>query len=142
MYACSLRIWLTARKAKKAYIEDDKGYRIGSEVKVKLQKSRFGTEGRECAFKILWGEEVGIQDEQSWLEAIKSSDYIKQSGAWFSLVYEDGTEEKFQSAHWIDKMEEAKFRDRVMEIMDEQIIMKFVLRKEDANAFYNVDEEE
>jgi len=141
MYACSLRVWLTARKAKKAYIEDDKGYRIGSEVKVKLQKSRFGTEGRECAFKIMWADEVRIQDEQSWFEAIKPSNSIKQSGAWFSLVYEDGTEEKFQTAHWLEKVKEEKFKNRVLEIMDEQIILKFDLRKEEADSFYSVDED-
>ena len=59
-YVYSLRIWLTGRKAKSAFIEDESGFRIGSEVKVKLEKSRFGTQGRNCAFKILWGtDEVG-----------------------------------------------------------------------------------
>ena len=43
IYAYSLRIWLTGRKAKASFVLDDKGYRIGSEVKVKLEKSRFGT---------------------------------------------------------------------------------------------------
>ena len=38
-----------------AYIEDENGFRIGSEVKVKLEKSRFGTQGRNCTFRILWG---------------------------------------------------------------------------------------
>ena len=47
-YAYSLRVWLTARKAKASFIVDDNGYRIGSEVKVKLEKSRFGTAGRTC----------------------------------------------------------------------------------------------
>ena len=39
-YSYSLRIWLTGRKAKSAYINDEKGFRIGSEVKVKIEKSR------------------------------------------------------------------------------------------------------
>ena len=125
-YVYSLRIWLTGRKAKSAFIEDESGFRIGSEVKVRLEKSRFGTQGRNCAFKILWGtEEVGIQDAESWLEAIKGSDNLKQAGAWFSLVHKDGKEEKFQSAHWIEKLEDKKFKTRVLEIMDEQIIRKF-----------------
>ena len=37
-YAYSLRIWLTSRKAKASYITDDRGYRIGSEVKATLKK--------------------------------------------------------------------------------------------------------
>jgi hypothetical protein len=139
-YVYSLRIWLTGRKAKSAFIEDESGFRIGSEVKVKLEKSRFGTQGRNCAFKILWGtDEVGIQDQESWLEAIKGADSIKQAGAWFALVYKDGTEEKFQSAHWVSKLQDEKFRNRVFEIMDEQIIRKFDTREGSAEDFYDVD---
>ena len=142
-YVYSLRIWLTGRKAKAAFIVDDSGFRIGSEVKVKLEKSRFGTAGRNCAFKILWGaEDIGVQDRESWLEAIKISDNLKQAGAWYSLVYSDGTEEKFQSAHWLDKLEDDKFRNRVFEIMDEEIIKKFDNREGDAGDFYDVDKEE
>jgi len=142
-YVYSLRIWLTGRKAKAAFIVDDSGFRIGSEVKVKLEKSRFGTAGRNCAFKILWGsEDIGVQDKESWLEAIKISDNLKQAGAWYSLVYSDGTEEKFQSAHWLDKLEDDKFRNRVFEIMDEEIIKKFDNREGEAGDFYDVDKEE
>ena len=54
-YSYSLRIWLTGRKAKSAFVMDDKGFRIGSEVKIRLEKSRFGTQGRNCAFRIMWG---------------------------------------------------------------------------------------
>jgi len=141
-YAYSLRIWLTGRKAKSAFIEDESGFRIGSEVKVKLEKSRFGTQGRNCAFKILWGtDEVGVQDEESWLEAVKGSDNLKQAGAWYTLIYEDGTDEKFQSAHWMTKLENEKFRNRVTTIMDEQIIGKFDKREGTADEFYDVDKE-
>ena len=42
-YSYSLRIWLTARKAKASFITDDNGYRIGSEVKVKAGKVPFRT---------------------------------------------------------------------------------------------------
>ena len=45
-YAYSLRIWLTGRKAKASFIIDERGYRIGSEVKAKIEKSRFGSQGR------------------------------------------------------------------------------------------------
>ena len=38
-YAYSLRIWLTGRKAKNAFVMDERGFRIGSEVKAKIQKS-------------------------------------------------------------------------------------------------------
>jgi recombination protein RecA len=142
IYAYSLRIWLTGRKAKASFVLDDNGFRIGSEVKVKLEKSRFGTQGRNCAFKILWGEEVGIQDEESWFEAIKGSDKIKRAGAWYALVYDDGTEEKFMGSHWVGKLQDEKFRNRVLEIMDKEIIMKFDKRIGEAQEFYTLDGEE
>ena len=140
IYAYSLRVWLTGRKAKASFVTDDKGFRIGSEVKVKLEKSRFGTQGRQCNFKILWGDEIGIQDEESWFEAVKASDQIKQSGAWFELVYEDGTTEKFQASKWQSKLENENFRKRVLTIMDEEVIMKFDKRIGEANEFYEEEE--
>jgi len=138
-YAYSLRIWLTGRKAKASFITDEHGYRIGSEVKCTLKKSRFGTQGRQCSFKILWGDQVGVQDEESWFEAIKSSSQIKQSGAWFELMYEDGTSQKFQSAKWSEKLEDEKFKSRILQLMDEEIIMRFENKVGDAETFYNIE---
>ena len=141
IYAYSLRIWLTGRKAKASYVLDDKGFRIGSEVKVKLEKSRFGTQGRQCTFKILWGEEIGVQDEESWFEAIKGSKSLSNSGSWYSLEYEDGTVDKFQPSKWMKALESDKFKARVLEIMDREVIQKFDKREGDAESFYSMDEE-
>tara|TARA_R100000008_G_C3587523_1_gene173702 strand:+ start:7600 stop:8745 length:1146 start_codon:yes stop_codon:yes gene_type:complete len=140
-YAYSLRIWLTKRKAKAAFVQDENGFRVGSEVKVTLKKSRFGTEGRQCTFKILWGSDVGIQDEESWFEAIKGSDSVKQAGAWFNLVYRDGTSEKFQASKWKEKLLNEKFRNRVLEIMDEDIILRFDKKEGKAEDYYDIDSE-
>ena len=140
-YAYSLRVWLTARKAKASFITDDNGYRVGSEVKVKLEKSRFGTAGRTCNFKILWGDEdIGVQDEESWFDAIQVSERLKQSGAWFTLVKDDGSEEKFQRKMWADKLQKEDFRQSVVTIMDEDVIMKFKNREGNAQDFYDTEE--
>jgi len=143
-YSYSLRIWLTGRKAKASFVTDNNGFRIGSEVKAKIEKSRFGTAGRTCNFKILWGEEgeIGVQDKESWFDAIQISESLKQSGAWFSIVYEDGTEEKFQRKGWLDKLENEKFHNRVIQIMDEDVIHKFSERTGKASDFYESNEEE
>jgi len=142
-YAYSLRVWLTGRKAKASFILDDNGFRIGSEVKVKVQKSRFGTQGRQCAFKILWGADVGVQDEESWFDAVKGSKYLTSAGAWYSMEMDDGTVEKFQPGRWMEKMQDKKFRERVLSIMDEEVIMKFHKREGDASEFYkDMDDEE
>ena len=136
IYAYSLRIWLTRPKAKASFVLDEHGYRAGNTVKVKLEKSRFGSQGRQCQFKILWGEVVGIADEESWFDAIKGSNSIKQSGAWYELCYDDGTCEKFQSARWLDKLSDDKFRNRVLAIMDEEVVLKFDKRTGNASDFY------
>ena len=141
VYAYSLRIWLTGRKAKASFVLDDNGFRIGSEVKVKLEKSRFGTSGRRCNFRILWGgDDVAIQDDESLFDAIKSSDNIKQSGAWYTMVFEDGSTEKFQATKWVEKMQDDKFRQRVYQIIDEEVIYKFDNRLGKAEDFYEEDE--
>ena len=133
-YFSSLRIWLTKRKAKASYVQDDSGLRIGSEVKVKVEKSRFGSEGRTCGFKILWGKDVGVQDEESWLEALRvsGSDRFK-AGAWNKLTSKDGKEFKFQRTQWVTKLKDPKFRQAVFDIMDEEIIKKFETEGKNVN---------
>ena len=142
-YAYSLRIWLTGRKAKSAFIEDEKGFRIGSEVKVKLEKSRFGTQGRSCAFRILWGtEEIGIRCDESLFDAIKGSQYLTSSGSWYSLEMGDGSIKKFQPSKWNKFMsEDPDFKQRVYQIVDEEIVMKFDKRQGDASSFYEEQED-
>ena len=141
IYAYSLRVWLTARKAKASFIVDDNGFRIGSEVKVKLEKSRFGTHGRTCNFKILWGDDsVGVQDEESWFDAIQISERLEQSGAWFTLIHNDGSKEKFQRKQWINKLQNEKFKESVLTIIEEDVIMKFKNREGNADDFYDTDE--
>jgi len=143
IYSYSLRIWLTDRKAKASFILDDKGYRIGTEVKARIKKSRFGTQGRQSTFKILWGgDDVRICDEESWFEAIRVSDQLRLSAAWNCLMMADGEEIKFQKNAWLEKLQEPKFRERVLEIMDSEIITKFDKRVGDAANFYDIDGDE
>jgi len=137
-YAYSLRIWLTGRKAKSSFIEDEKGFRIGSEVKIKLEKSRFGTQGRSCAFRIMWGtDDVGIRDEESWFDAIKGSESLTSAGAWYTLSTPDGYSKKFQPSKWTETIKtDEEFRKRIIQIMDEEIVQKFDKREGDASVFY------
>ena len=141
IYAYSLRVWLTGRKAKASFILDDRGFRVGSEVKATLKKSRFGTQGRQCTFKILWGDEIGIQDEESWFEAVKGSKHLISSGAWYTLDMGDGNSVKFQPSKWKEKIQEETFRTRILKIMDEEVILKFDQRKGDASAYYDIEGE-
>ena len=56
------------------------------------------------------------------------------------MVFEEGTTEKFQAAKWVEKMQSDKFRQRVYQIIDEEIIMKFDKRQGSASDFYDSEE--
>jgi len=141
IYAYSLRIWLTGRKAMKAI--NSVVTLIGSEVKVKLEKSRFGTQGRQCNFRILWGDEIGIQDDESLFDAIAGSSSLVRTGAWYTLLDPTGNAlgPKFQATKWTERMVEDDFRARVYEIMDEEVIYKFDKREGNAADFYEESDE-
>ena len=66
---------------------------------------------------------------------------MKQAGAWYSLVYKNGKEEKFQAAKWTDKLKDKKFKNRVLEIMDEDIIMRVEKKEGKAKDFYYIDQD-
>jgi len=143
-YNASLRIWLTKRKSKASYVNDANGFRIGTEVKCSIKKSRFGSEGRVCTFKILWGgDEIRVADEESWFEAIKTSESLKQTGSWYALYDKDDNiiGNKFLSSVWLQRLEDEDFSDRVKEVMDEEIIYKFQKREGKADDFYKLPED-
>lgn len=138
-YAYSLRIWLTGRKAKDSYVLDSRGYKVGSEVKARLEKSRFGTAGRECLFRIMWGGDIGILDNESIFEAVKP--FIKQTGAWYEMEVA-GQPKKFQQSGWEELMKDEAFKKAVLDIMEREVIVKFDTREGDAKNFYNIEGEE
>jgi RecA/RadA recombinase len=137
LYAASTRIFLTMRNSKDSYVLDERGYRIGSEVKAKIVKSRFGTQGRECNFKIIWAdaEKIGVLNDDSIFEAI--TPFIQQFGSYYSL---DG-QEKFQRSQWSELMKKEDFKKKVLDIVEKEIIIKFDKREADASLFYGSEEE-
>lgn len=142
-YAASLRIWLTGSVSKKLIVTDKQGYRVGSYVKARLEKSRFGSQGRICEFKILWGERIGVKDEESILEAVKGAPEVKL-GAWNSLKMENGYEKKWQG---IDKFEDMmqtdeEFRGHIMSLLMRDVVLAFENKTIDAKQFYDLTSEE
>ena len=136
----SVRIWLTKSFAKDSMVYDAKGYQIGSHVRARIEKSRFGTQNRIAEFKILWGDQVGVMNEESILEAIKGKTEHLETGTWNKLTYADGTVEKWQGLEegFVDLMKtNEKFRNRVMEIFDYEVIQKFDKKLGDAKDFLN-----
>ncbi len=132
-YHSSLRIWLTSRKAKNSFVYDENDYRIGSETKALIKKSRFGSLGRSCHFKILWGHgHVGVADEDSWLDVLRecsSEERFRNSGAWYYLKDSKGKELKFQQKQWKKKLEDKEFKKAVVDAIDEALVTNFVNKK-------------
>ena len=48
------------------------------------------------------------------------------------MLYKDGTSEKFQSKTWTKKLQNDKFRQRVLELMDDEIVKKYDQKMEKA----------
>jgi len=58
------------------------------------------------------------------------------------LHYADGKTEKFQSANWLEKLNNDTFRERVFQLMEEEVILRFEKKEVDAKEFYDIDGEE
>ena len=86
----------------------------------------------------MWGtEEIGIRDEESWFDAIKGSESLTSAGAWYTLATPDGYSKKFQPSKWTDLVtNDSEFKERVIRLMDEEIVQKFDKREGTADAFY------
>lgn len=141
-YAYSLRIWLTPKKSKASYVVSPTGFRIGSETKCVLKKSRFGTEGRECSLKLLWGgEKIEVSDHEAWLDILSKSDRAS-SGAWWTITLLDGSEKRFRSADFSNELQNEAFRSAVLSIVEEELITKFDKQTGNASNYYNIENEE
>ena len=52
----------------------------------------------------------------------------------------DGTSKKFQATRWMEQMADEKFKQRVLDVMDEEVIFKFDKRQGNAADFYETDD--
>tara|TARA_R110001583_G_scaffold53861_7_gene165662 strand:- start:485 stop:742 length:258 start_codon:yes stop_codon:yes gene_type:complete len=78
-------------------------------------------------------------NDESLLTAIKSSNRLTNSGAWFKL---DGYETKFQTATFPKLMKtDEKFSKLVYDIIDEEVIRKFENKTGKAEDFYGEEED-
>jgi recombination protein RecA len=141
-YSYSLRIWLTPKKSKASFVISPTGFRIGSETKCVLKKSRFGTEGRECSLKLLWGgEKIEVSDHEAWLDVLSKSDRAT-SGSWWKLTLLDGTTKQFRSAEFSNELQNQDFRNAVLSIVEEELITKFDKQTGNASNYYNIETED
>lgn len=134
-----LRLFLVARSGKthNIYLNDEK---IGSDLIVKIRKSRFGTEERKCELKILWGDGVRICDEDSWIHVVQNSPYYERKRG-VHVIYMDNEKTRSVSVpvnDWIARiMEEGELRERVKSIMYEELVEKFESKHYETPVVYS-----
>ena len=52
------------------------------------------------------------------------------------------TNDKFQTKQWLEKLEDEKFYNRVVELLEEEVVMKFDKRIGSSSDFYEDKEED
>ena len=55
------------------------------------------------------------------------------------VIKADGKEVKFQPSKWKEKIQNEVFRARILQLMDEEVILKFDKREGDANEYYDIE---
>ena len=55
---------------------------------------------------------------------------------------EDGTEKKFQRKGWLEHLSDPPFRERVIQIIEQDVIKKFSDRTGNAADYYNLKDED
>ena len=56
------------------------------------------------------------------------------------MTLNNGEEKKFQRKQWIENLQDELFRESVLTIIDEHVIMKFKNREGNAADFYDLEE--
>ena len=76
-------------------IKDTKKDTIGIKIRAQVIKNRLGPPLRSAEFPLFFDK--GIDDYGSWLTVMKDHKLVKQAGAWYTFVDQNGEEHKFQS---------------------------------------------
>lgn len=118
-YHCSVRVRLnnTGKLKKGEEI-------IGNECKAVVVKNRMGPPQRNANFDIYF--DSGIADYSSWIKVLKDNNIIKQGGAYYTYVKNDGTDWKFQSKDFISTLQEdTKLKEEIYLKICDAVIMKY-----------------
>lgn len=85
-------------------IRDEDKTSLGQEVVAKIEKNKLGSPRGEVRSRFYYGG--GFRDEWSIFDYLKEEGIIKQSGAWASIPYSDGTELKTYPSKFLDLLVE------------------------------------
>ena len=118
-YHCSVRVRLN--NTGKLKIGDTV---IGNECKAVVVKNRMGPPQRIANFDIYF--DSGIADYSSWIKVLKDNGGLKQGGAYYTYVKNDGSEWKFQSKDFISTLQnDNPLKEEIYLKICDAVIMKY-----------------
>lgn len=56
---------------------------------------------------------------------MKDHDLVKQGGAWYTLVDQNGNDLKFLSKDWTEKLKDVELKKHVYDLICEKVILKY-----------------
>ncbi|MAH43165.1 hypothetical protein CL614_10730 [archaeon] len=105
-------------------IKDTKKNTIGMKIKAQVIKNRLGPPLRIAEFHLYFDR--GIDDYGGWLTVLKDYKAISVTGAWYTLVNQNGEKIKFQSKDWEKKLQEdPELKKYVYNLICDKLILKY-----------------
>ena len=104
-------------------IKDTKKDTIGIKIRAQVIKNRLGPPLRSAEFPLFFDK--GIDDYGSWLTVMKDHKLVKQAGAWYTFVDQNGEEHKFQSKDFGALISDVETQEYIYDSICEKIILKY-----------------
>ena len=105
-------------------IKDTKKNTIGMKCRAQIVKNRLGPPLRHADYSMYFDR--GIDNYGGWLTVMKEHNLIKISGAWYTLVDQNGDEHKFLSKDWEDLItKNDELREYVYQLICDKVILKY-----------------
>ena len=92
-------------------------------MRAQVIKNRLGPPMRHADFELYF--ETGIDDDGSWLHVMKDHKLLKQGGAWYTMINQNGEELKFQSKDWSEQLQDTEFKEHCYNLICEKVILKY-----------------
>ena len=104
-------------------IKDTKKDTIGIKIRAQVIKNRLGPPLRSAEFPLFFDK--GIDDYGSWLTVMKDHKLVKQAGAWYTFVDQNGEEHKFQSKDFGALISDVETQEYIYDSICEKLILKY-----------------
>jgi recombination protein RecA len=124
-FYASVRIKMSGAKK---IVDKDTDRTVGIAANAKVFKNKVGPNHREVSFPLMY--DFGVDDDQSILDYLVDIGVVGTGGAW-KMINVDGQEKKFQTADWKNLMADKNFQDKVFDLIEENMVIKF---KRDLNT--------